>query len=311
MTKRYRDITVSTAATTAPSLPTRSPLITWGARVVWAAVALTGAVAVDQSLDGADPAARVIVPALWWVLVAATLLALVVPSPTGLTAVRLATPLTVALAVATLLAGADTAWGAGFLVASLGAVGTFLSADFASVMVQGSAYGSEQRFPLRAPVAVLVPMVVSWIAWASCTVAGVALLARSSWVVGIVLAVVSVAIGVALFPRYQRLARRWLVIVPAGVVLHDSLVLGETLMVQRPEVARVGLAPAGTEAADLSGPAAGHLIEVVLRDMTLAVFPASSEHPQGRAIHLQSYLVAPSRPGRALRAMAAARLPVG
>jgi hypothetical protein len=82
-------------------------------------------------------------------------------------------------------------------------------------------------------------------------------------------------------------------------------------MVQRPEVARVGLAPADTEAADLSGPAAGHLIEVVLRDMTLAVFPASSEHPQGRAIHLQSYLVAPSRPGRALRAMAAARLPVG
>jgi hypothetical protein len=81
-------------------------------------------------------------------------------------------------------------------------------------------------------------------------------------------------------------------------------------MVQRTNVAAGRLALADTEAADLTGPAAGHAIDLATRDMVLVVFPSSREHPKGRAIHVQSFLVAPSRPGRALQAMAAAGLPV-
>jgi hypothetical protein len=95
------------------------------------------------------------------------------------------------------------------------------------------------------------------------------------------------------------------------VVVHDSLVLGETLMVHRPNVASARLAVAGTEAADLSGPAAGHAVEVAVREPVLALLPASAAHPTGRAIHMRAFLVAPTRPGRALRAMASSRLPVG
>jgi hypothetical protein len=33
------------------------------------------------------------------------------------------------------------------------------------------------------------------------------------------------------------------------------------------------------------------------------VFPSSKEHPTGRAIHMQSFLVSPTRPGRAIHAI--------
>ena len=82
-------------------------------------------------------------------------------------------------------------------------------------------------------------------------------------------------------------------------------------MMQRNNVAVVRLAPADTEAADLTGPASGHALEVVVHDMELVVLAPTIAEPKGRALHVQSLLVAPSRPGRALRALAAAKVPVG
>jgi hypothetical protein len=136
------------------------------------------------------------------------------------------------------------------------------------------------------------------------------MLGGGSWVAGIVVAALAIGLTWLLGTRFHRMSCRWLVLVPAGVVVHDAVVLGETLMVQRTNVAVGRLALADTEAADLTGPAAGHAIDLATRDMVLVVFPSSREHPKGRAIHVQSFLVAPSRPGRALQAMAAAGLPV-
>jgi hypothetical protein len=108
-----------------------------------------------------------------------------------------------------------------------------------------------------------------------------------------------------------RLARRWLVVVPSGIVIHDHVALAETLMVTIPNVAGAGLALVGSEAADLTGPAAGHAIEIQLRESATVLLPVTRDHPAGRAIHARSVLIAPSRPGRALRAMAERRVPVG
>ena len=43
---------------------------------------------------------------------------------------------------------------------------------------------------------------------------------------------VAVVVGAVLWRTYHRFALRWLVLVPAGVVVHDPVVLGETLMVR-------------------------------------------------------------------------------
>ncbi|HRB05169.1 MAG TPA: hypothetical protein PLP26_17470, partial [Ilumatobacteraceae bacterium] len=108
----------------------------------------------------------------------------------------------------------------------------------------------------------------------------------------------------------HRLSMRWLVVVPAGIVVHDAVTLGETLMMQRGNVAVAHLAAADTQAADLTGPAAGHALEIVLREMELVVLAATVAEPKGKALHVQSILVAPSRPGRALNALAEGKIPV-
>jgi hypothetical protein len=101
------------------------------------------------------------------------------------------------------------------------------------------------------------------------------------------------------------------VLVPTGVVVHDQLVLGETLMIRRNELAALRLAPAGTEALDLTGPAAGHAVEIVTRDSTTAILAATPKTPRGRVVHFTACLVSPSRPGQLLGAARERRLPVG
>jgi hypothetical protein len=105
-----------------------------------------------------------------------------------------------------------------------------------------------------------------------------------------------------LLPRFTALARRWLVFVPAGVVVHDQVVLGETLMVPRAELDGIDLALSGTEAADFTGPAAGHAVEIRLRSMGNALLAPTKAAPRGTALHMQSFIVAPTRPGLVLRA---------
>jgi hypothetical protein len=84
--------------------------------------------------------------------------------------------------------------------------------------------------------------------------------------------------------------------------VHDPIVLAETLMVTSANLQSIDLALAGTEAADLTGPSGGHALEVTVREMVTALLPATRQHPTGRALHVQAFLVAPSRPGRALAA---------
>jgi hypothetical protein len=89
-------------------------------------------------------------------------------------------------------------------------------------------------------------------------------------------------------------------VVPAGVVIHDHVVLAETVMFARRAIDSIGLALAGTEAADLTGPAAGHAVEVALREPETVVLAPTRVKPNGTALHVRAVLVAPSRPGRAL-----------
>ena len=100
-------------------------------------------------------------------------------------------------------------------------------------------------------------------------------------------------------------------VVPVGLVIHDQLVLAETLMLRRQEIAGVRLAPGDTQAADLTGPAAGHAVEISTVEPVTALFAATPKQPRGTAIHLTACLVSPTRPGLALSAAAARRLPVG
>ena len=56
--------------------------------------------------------------------------------------------------------------------------------------------------------------------------------------------------------------------------------------------------------------ASGYAIEIATTESVTAVFAFTPAEPNGKAIHLRSFLIAPSRPGLALRSAAARGLPV-
>ncbi|HEY4332617.1 MAG TPA: hypothetical protein VGM78_08610, partial [Ilumatobacteraceae bacterium] len=121
------------------------------------------------------------------------------------------------------------------------------------------------------------------------------------------------AAAVAYFtgPRFHLLSRRWLVVVPAGVVVHDPMILVENALFRVGDLAAIHLAPSGTEAADLTGGTAGVVVEIVLKQMDDIVKVGTRAQPNGVALHVLSVLVSPTRPGQSLRAAAARKLPVG
>jgi hypothetical protein len=280
-------------------------------RVLWVALAVVMGLAISSAGHQHPSAVGFVSATGWWLMVAVVVLALVVPSAAGLTAVRMLVPATVPVAVACLVLDAAAGWGIAALALSLLATFVAMAGEVGEAMVTGSAYGKERRFPLRPPATVLAPVGVSWVVWCGVLLSAALLLGDRSWVGGVALAALAGALTWLLSRRYHQLSKRWLVLVPAGLVLHDTVLMGETLMVQHPNVALARLALADTDAADLTGPAGGHAIEVSVRDMVMAVFRSTREQPTGRAIHVQSFLVAPTRPGRALQAMSDAKLPVG
>lgn len=269
-------------------------------------VGLSVSAAVDDIEPGGGTAGTVIracLAAAWIVgAVAATF-----PAVKTLTMIRTLIPFAVPVAIVVWIGGVDAVWSATALAASLIATTLAGTAELGRGYVQASAYGAEDRHPLRPPPAYLAAAVVAWcLAATGLTVGGTFLVSGRSEVGG-ALTVVGVAIAVWAAPRWHRLARRWLVIVPAGVVVHDHLVLAETLMITRAELAGAALAPTGTTAADLTGPAGGHALEISTHQPVTAVLAATPERPGGRAIHLTAALVAPSRPGRALAAISRRR----
>ena len=253
---------------------------------------------VNSSGDAGSAVTRALLGAGWIGGVAA----LTVPAVRSLTAVRVIVPLAVPAAFACWIGGADdidavlAVGSAGLATVAAG------SAELGRAFVQASAYGAEDRHLLRPPAAYLAAAVLSWVLAASLLSVGVTLLAAERWLVGIPLSAIGVAIAIWSVPRWHRLSRRWLVVVPVGLVVHDPLVLAETLMLRRHEIGGVELAPADTEAADLTGPAGGHALQIATPGSVTAVFAGTPDQPGGRAIHLTSCLVAPSRPGKALAA---------
>ncbi len=294
-----------------PGFATIDHLLPWLLRLLWVVVLVVAGAAIDGATADLSTAvadtARYGALVIWLVGVAA----MAIPSVPSLTAVRLIVPATVPAAVVALAGGVETDDGSLFLAVALITSMVALSADLGRVFVQASAYGEEDRHLLRPPAAYAIASLLLWAVCVTSVIAAPLLIASGRWIIGAVVGAVAVG-GVAVGrPRWHRLSRRWFVIVPIGVVIHDQVVLAETVMLRRQELAAIRLAPMGTEAADLTGPAAGHAIEISTVEPTTAIFAATPKQPRGTAIHLSSCLIAPTRPGRALRAAAARRLPVG
>ncbi len=282
----------------------------WVARLAWILVAVIGGSAVESSVDGRSSSVAWTAAIGGWGLWSVAALALAVASVRSLTIVRLVVPLSLVATIAAGVGGATAIelvlLGAPAMVAAAAA----MTAEFGRQWVQASAYGDEERFPLRFPVGAGLAAIIAWLLWAPTLITGPLLIAAQSWIAGVLVSALAVAGAALLGPRWHRLSLRWFVLVPAGVVVHDPVVLADTFPLRTAQVAAIRLAPADTEAADLTGPASGYAVEISTTESVTTVFAFTPAEPNGKAIHLRSFLIAPSRPGRALQSASARGLPV-
>ena len=140
-----------------------------------------------------------------------------------------------------------------------------------------------------------------WLVGVGGPLAAALLLACRQWVLGGVLLAASAVgdAGGASGPLHG-LARRWLVFVPAGLVVHDLQTLGEAVLFPRSSVAALGVAggdpPAGV--LDLTRGTVGLALQLDLRE-PLPVSPR-----QGRRavdlVDVGGLRFAPARPGAVL-----------
>jgi hypothetical protein len=232
-----------------------------------------------------------------WLFFLAVAIGALVPSPLSLTVTKCTTPLMVLCA---------------FMAASpvgvFGALAAFIitwSALFADVMVQGSAYGEETRFALRTPVPYWAPTVLAWSLLSGSLLGGSLLIAAEAYFVGAPLLLVGVVLARTVPKRLHRLSRRWLVIVPAGIVVHDHLVLAETMMSMRSKILSISKVAASGETADFTGGVAGARIAVHLQESDKVALSNITAKTLGtvNALHVKAFSFAPRRLDAALAAI--------
>jgi hypothetical protein len=172
-------------------------------------------------------------------------------------------------------------------------------------MVQGGAYGDETRFALRTPLPYVVPAVIAWLVYTAALIGGSLLLAAREYVVGAVLVAVGILLSRTIPQRLHRLARRWLVLVPVGIVVHDHLVLYETIMAPSAKILSVTRTSEVGEAADLTGGVIGDRLTIALTEADKVVLSAITAKTLGttEALHVKMFCIAPRRLNTALSAI--------
>lgn len=279
--------------------------LTWVLRVLWLLLPFTAGPALADALDGASTPVRTVASTGLWLAWAVAVVAVLVPRPLGLTAVRVIAPGAVVALVAAAAGGHTSV--PGVLVAA--AVVVLVSTpEVATVFVNGAAYPNERRFPLRAPGPLLFgPIELTWALVALGVGAGPLLLAARQWVLGGVALVAGLPLAWFLVRSVHVLSRRWAVLVPAGLVLHDPMSLRDPVLFPRATVELVHPAPADTDSLDLTQRSLGLALELVLREkvpMTL-MRPGRRAGEEGASARL---LFTPARPGAFLAAASDRRL---
>jgi hypothetical protein len=281
----------------------------WLARVAWFVLPLTAGVALADAIDDWSSEPALVAQLLAWSAWTLGAFVLLAPRPWGFTALRVLAPAALVIAI-------TCAWSSGAGAAALAIVTTALAASLvlggpiAAAAANGAAYGDEQRFPLRAPLALLagpVPLAALLVA-AVATLPALMLAAGNPF--GLLVLLVGAPSALLALRALHGLARRMVVLVPAGVVVVDALTLSEPVLVPRERVARIERvdvlgAPKGTLDLRL-GTAFG---TVALRLREPVTFLHRRARRAGELVSPTTVLVAPLRPDALLRAASRRRIP--
>ena len=255
-------------------------------------------------LDDRSDAVQITGTALAWAVWGVVVIASYISHPITLTVLRIGIPVITGFMI---FVAVTQGFSGSQIISAAVSVAVLLlsfSAEIGGIYVQASAYGDEKRFALRPPVVLVAPILLSSMVADLSSIALPLLVAARNWTVAAV-ALVSLYLSVRyLLPRIHLLSRRWLVFVPAGVVVHDEIVLSINLMIKKQDLAQVQLARDNSAAADLSALTWGVPLEFLFnKPLDVALSSIGAKHLNSvSAIHATSIIIAPSRPGAVLTA---------
>jgi hypothetical protein len=272
----------------------------WPLRLTWAVLPIAGGPLLADALDPRAALFRRGVSIALWVVWALTLVATAVLRPFTLTLVRIAVPASVVAAGwAAFAHGAHASTAVGLAAAIVATVCALLPTT-GDAFVDGASYGDERRFLLRPPGPYLLgPVPLAWAVVVAGVAAGPLLLFARQWIVGAIVTAAGLLAAWRTWRSLHALSDRWLVFVPAGVVVHDAIVLAEPALFARANVMSFGPAPAGTDALDLSANAVGLALQIDLstpQSLACVASPGTRRRDvETRAV--RRLMVTPSRPG--------------
>jgi hypothetical protein len=283
----------------------------WVLRAAWVALPFSAGTAFGAALHPHSEAVRLTSSLLLWAGWAVVLVSTLAPWPVGLTVLRAVAPLGAAAAVAAAVTNRPSTPASAAAVATTFVTVLLAFAPAAGrLYVNGPAYPGERRFPLAVPGALLLgPLELAWAVTVGVPIAGVLLLAARVWVAGAVVLAAGTPISASLARSMHRLSLRWLVFVPAGLVLHDPMTLTDPVLFEKAVIATLRPAPAGTDSLDLTQHAFGLALELVLLDKVPLVLAGPRNRP-GESGASARLLFTPTRPGLVLREAASRRLSV-
>lgn len=285
----------------------------WPLRLVWLVLPLVAGPSLADALADRSRSVQVVASALAWAGWVVGLGAMSVLRSASLTVVRVVVPGALAVSAWAAIGAERPAWAA--VGVGIGAVAFLLLAapGVSDSYVDGSSYGTEQRVALKVPLPLLVlPVPLAWTAVGIGVVTGPLLLASTQWIAGgiaLVVGAVLVPVGVR---QIHLLSRRWLVFVPAGLVVHDPFSLADPILFPRTSVERVGPASRGSDddvdAVDSTGRALGLVLEVRSHEPVKVGVRSGRSLEERDGVH--AILVTPTQPAKTLEIARAKRLPV-
>lgn len=289
------------ATATVTASATTKQVELWLFRALWLILPFTAGPVLSAALQDTPGALELGGTVVLWVGWAALLIASMVPRIETLTATRIVAPAAVAATLIATLFQLDGDLSVGVVIAGLV---TTLAAALAAyrprvsdAFVDGSSYGDERRFLLRTPGAALLgPIQLVWAAIVAGATLGPALLLAEQWIVGAILVVIGWPVAYLAVPVIHRLSNRWLVFVPAGMVVHDKTALREPQLFRKEQITEFGPAPIDHSFEDLSLGGMGLALRATLNEPSKIIRNQRGEDVQ--LTDIDGFIVSPNLPGQ-------------
>ena len=252
------------------TLGRRSESVTTGImRVIWLSLPLFCGPALADSFNDFELLLRTTVSISLWAFWALILLSTLLPTPVSLAIIRIGAPAAAALSLWSALETGGSVAGIVGLTVSAVATSVAISAPLGDRFLAGLTLG-----PL--------------------------LLLNKNFLLGAVVTLCGFPLSAIASNAIYRLGKRWVVLVPAGLLLHDYLSVGDPTLIPRNQIADFSPAKAKTDALDLSQNSFGLSLEIRCFTPLSMMLKKGTRKIINESSTVENFMINPARPNAVL-----------